>query len=62
MRQQILDYLTAVGLTEDAGYEAIRADIFDCFFASLPYFDLRAFQRPSGRSVAQLAAPAVEAG
>ena len=36
-------------------YEAIQADIFDHFFASLPYFDLRAFQLPSGRSLAALA-------
>jgi len=43
-------------------YEAIQADIFDHLFASLPYFDLRAFQLPSGRSLAQLAAPAAEAG
>ncbi len=35
-------------------YEAIQADIFDHFFASLPYFDLRAFQLPSGRSLAAL--------
>ncbi len=43
-------------------YEAIQADIFDHFFASLPYFDLRAFQLPSGRSVERLVAPAAEAG
>ena len=43
-------------------YEAIQADIFDHLFASLPYFDLRAFQLPSGRALAGLAAPAAEAG
>ena len=42
-------------------YEAIQADIFDHLFASLPFFDLRAFQLPSGRSVAALAAPAADA-
>lgn len=36
-------------------YEAIQADIFDHVFAVLPYFELRAFQRPSGRDLAPLA-------
>ena len=35
-----------------AQYEAIQADIFDHVFASLKHFDLRAFQLPSGHSVA----------
>jgi len=35
-------------------YEAIQADIFDHFFASLPYFGLRAFQLPSSRAFAAL--------
>ncbi len=43
-------------------YEAIQADIFDHFLASLPHFDLRAFQLPSGRSVERLAAAAAETG
>ena len=33
-------------------YEAIQADIFDHLFAVLPYFDLRAFQRPAGHDLA----------
>ena len=33
-------------------YEAIQADIFDHLFAALPYFDLRAFQRPTGHDLA----------
>ena len=33
-------------------YEAIQADIFDHLFAVLPYFDLRAFQRPTGHDLA----------
>ncbi len=33
-------------------YEAIQADIFDHFFASLEFFELRAFQLPSGHSLA----------
>jgi len=32
-------------------YEAIQSDILDHVFASLSYFDLRAFQFPSGRSL-----------
>ena len=36
-------------------YEAIQANIFDHFFASLPYFDLRAFQLPSGHALTALA-------
>ncbi len=36
-------------------YEAIQADIFDHVFAVLPYFELRAFQRPSGGDLASLA-------
>jgi miniconductance mechanosensitive channel len=36
-------------------YEAIQADIFDHVFASLPFFELRAFQFPSGRSIEALA-------
>ena len=31
-----------------ANYEGIQADIFDHIIATLPYFDLRVFQRPSG--------------
>jgi len=35
-------------------YEAIQSDIFDHIFAALPYFGLRAFQFPSGRSLESL--------
>ncbi len=36
-------------------YEAIQADIFDHILAVLPYFGLRAFQRPAGHDLAALA-------
>ncbi len=35
-------------------YEAIQADIFDHIFAVLPYFELRAFQRPAGHDLASI--------
>ncbi len=35
-------------------YEAIQADIFDHIFAVLPYFELRAFQRPAGHDLGSL--------
>jgi miniconductance mechanosensitive channel len=35
-------------------YEAIQSDIFDHLLASLPVFDLRAFQLPSDSSLANL--------
>ena len=38
-----------------ANYEAIQADIFDHIFASLPLFDLRAYQAPAGSDVRALA-------
>ena len=34
-----------------AHYEAIQADIFDHLYASLPYFELRAFQLPTGNDL-----------
>ena len=37
-----------------ANYEAIQADIFDHIFASLPEFELRAFQNPTSYDVASL--------
>jgi len=36
-----------------ANYEAIQADIFDHLLAALEYFDLRAFQYPSGHDLAR---------
>ncbi|MCB2202266.1 mechanosensitive ion channel family protein [bacterium] len=38
-----------------ANYEAIQADIFDHIFAVLPYFELRAFQHPTGSDFRRLA-------
>ena len=38
-----------------AKYEAIQADIFDHILAVIPLFDLRVFQRPSGRDLRSLA-------
>jgi miniconductance mechanosensitive channel len=32
-------------------YEAVQADIFDHLMAIVPEFDLRVFQRPSGRDL-----------
>ena len=32
-------------------YEAIQSDIFDHIFASLPMFDLRPFQNPTGQDI-----------
>jgi miniconductance mechanosensitive channel len=43
-------------------YEEIQADIFDHLYASLPFFGLRAFQLPSGASLAALAAPRAGGG
>ncbi|MBO8092547.1 MAG: mechanosensitive ion channel family protein [Prosthecochloris sp.] len=40
---------------EWANYEAIQADIMDHILAVMPYFDLRVFQNPSGRDLAQAA-------
>jgi miniconductance mechanosensitive channel len=37
-----------------ANYESIQADIFDHILAVLPYFDLRAFQSPSGYDMRSL--------
>lgn len=39
-----------------AQYEAVQADIFDHFFASLSIFGLRAFQNPGGFDMQRLAA------
>jgi miniconductance mechanosensitive channel len=41
-----------------ARYEAIQADIFDHVLASVPLFDLRVYQQPSGSDVQKLAAGA----
>ncbi len=38
-----------------ANYENIQADIFDHILAVLPYFDLRAFQHPTGSDFRRLA-------
>ena len=38
-----------------APYEAIQADIFDHIFSSLPEFDLRPFQNPSGSEIVAVA-------
>ena len=40
---------------EWAHYEGIQADIFDHILAVLPYFDLRAFQHPTGSDFRRLA-------
>lgn len=32
-------------------YEKIQSDIFDHFFATLPLFELQAYQNPSGRDI-----------
>jgi miniconductance mechanosensitive channel len=37
-----------------ANYEAIQADIFDHILAVVPLFDLRVFQRPTGRDLQSL--------
>jgi len=42
-------------------YENLQADLFDHLLAILPDFDLRAFQNPSGRDIAQLAGHAESA-
>jgi miniconductance mechanosensitive channel len=39
-----------------SNYEAIQADIFDHILASLPAFELRVFQQPSGSDLAALGA------
>ncbi|MBD3419282.1 MAG: mechanosensitive ion channel [Chitinivibrionales bacterium] len=40
-----------------ANYEAAQADIFDHLLAIVPEFDLRIFQRPSGKDIAGIAVP-----
>jgi len=37
-----------------ADYEAIQAEIFDHILATVPQFNLRIYQEPSGRDIAQL--------
>jgi miniconductance mechanosensitive channel len=41
-----------------AKYEAIQADIFDHLLAVVPLFDLRVYQRPSGRDFQAMVPPA----
>ena len=40
--------------TSWANYEGLQADIFDHIMATVPEFDLRVFQKPSGRDLESL--------
>ena len=67
LRQRMIDDMTLRKLSPKTQAAYLRAVVkFTRFFGQSPDLaspeDLRAFQLPSGRSLAQLAAPAAEAG